>query len=95
MCDVAEGMAQMHAKRYIHRDLKPANVLIDGEGRAKIADLGLAGTDAAFNVDDIATVRRRRCEERRIRISMVGGTPPCTCRIKSRSLTSCLHVSEC
>ena len=46
--DVAEGMSQMHAKRYVHRDLKTANVLIDGKMRCKIADLGLSRKDDAF-----------------------------------------------
>ena len=47
--DVAEGIAQMHAKRYIHRDLKPDNVLIDARGRCKVADLGLARFDNPFD----------------------------------------------
>lgn len=43
--DVAKGMAACEALRpapLAHRDLKPANVYIDGAGRGRVGDFGLA-----------------------------------------------------
>eukprot|EP00741_Cyanophora_paradoxa_P012192 tig00020603_g11780.t1 len=42
LCDVAEGLAYLHGKSIIHRDLRSANVLVRPDGRAVIADFGLA-----------------------------------------------------
>jgi serine/threonine protein kinase len=39
--DVAAGLAYLHPA-VLHRDLKPQNVLLDGQGRAKIADFGIS-----------------------------------------------------
>ncbi|HUZ15007.1 MAG TPA: serine/threonine-protein kinase [Gaiellaceae bacterium] len=39
---IAAGLAHLHERGFVHRDLKPANVLFDEEGRAKLADFGLA-----------------------------------------------------
>ena len=40
--EIVAGIAAAHDKGVLHRDLKPSNVMIDGRGRARITDFGLA-----------------------------------------------------
>ena len=47
---VVRGLAAAHQSGVIHRDLKPANVMLDGAGRVRVMDFGLA---AVGRVEDV------------------------------------------
>jgi hypothetical protein len=51
---VCAGLAASHERGVIHRDLKPANVMLDGRGKARITDFGLAAAGGASPDGEVA-----------------------------------------
>jgi serine/threonine protein kinase len=40
--DIARALEELHHRGYVHRDVKPGNILVAENGKAKLADLGVA-----------------------------------------------------
>ncbi len=58
---VAEGLEFAHQRGVLHRDIKPSNIMLDQNGRAWIADFGLAkssdGAELTATGDVVGTIR--------------------------------------
>ncbi len=56
VAEIADALHHAHQHEIFHRDVKPENILVDGQGRAHLADFGLARIGGEFFTDDAGKV---------------------------------------
>jgi serine/threonine protein kinase len=55
MAQAAEGLSYAHVQGVVHRDVKPGNIMVQPDGRVKVADFGIAKAiqDVGPDTDDL------------------------------------------
>lgn len=64
MIEVCAAVDHAHRRFVVHRDLKPSNVLIDGEGRARLLDFGIAKLLSDGAAEEVAANALTAADER-------------------------------
>ena len=61
---ISQALAYLHQEGVLHRDLKAENILLDKQGRAKLADLGVAQVDALLQETEASVVAKGAQDKR-------------------------------
>jgi serine/threonine protein kinase/beta-lactam-binding protein with PASTA domain len=53
---IVEALRFAHRRDVIHRDIKPQNIIVDGEGRVKVTDFGIARAGSASTMTEAGSI---------------------------------------